>query len=84
MLCRRFFGSMVFGLWFTPMIIDRLTFTSSGMSAKRVFRLNCPDGPVELWEDYGATRSQIKGFERELMKNLSQLCGAWEKIHGIA
>lgn len=54
-----------------------------GSECEAVFRLNCPDGPVELREDYGATRSQIKGFERKLMKNLSQLCGAWEKIHGI-
>ena len=54
-----------------------------GNECEAVFRLNCPDGPVELWEDYGATRSQIKGFERELMKNLSQLCGAWEKFMAL-
>jgi len=55
-----------------------------GRECEAVFRLNCPDGPVELREDYGAARRQIKIFERELMNNLSQLCEAWEKIHGIA
>lgn len=55
-----------------------------GSEYEAVFQLNCPDGPVELREDYGTTRRQIKAFERELMKNLSQLCRAWEEIHGIA
>jgi hypothetical protein len=55
-----------------------------GSECEAVFQLNCPDGPVELREDYGAARRQIKNFERELMKNLGQLCRAWEKIHGIA
>jgi len=55
-----------------------------GSDCEAVFRLNCPDGPVELREDYGGALRQIRRFERELMKNLSQLCEAWEKIHGIA
>ncbi len=54
-----------------------------GSDCEAVFHLNCPDGPVELREDYGAALRQIKSFERELMKNLSQLCKVWEKIHGI-
>ena len=54
-----------------------------GSECEAVFQLNCPDGPVELREDYGAARRQLKSLQRELMKNLSQLCGAWEKIHGI-
>ena len=55
-----------------------------GSECEAVFQLNCPTGPVELREDYDAARRQIKNFERELMKNLSQLCEAWEKIHGDA
>jgi hypothetical protein len=55
-----------------------------GSECEAVFRLNCPDGPVELREDYDATRRQIKTFERELTKNVGPLCGAREKIHGVA
>lgn len=73
---------MVFGLWFIPMTRPSPVHVI-GSECEAVFRLNCPDGPIDLREDYGARRSQIKSFERELLKNLSQLCEAWEKFMAL-
>jgi hypothetical protein len=55
-----------------------------GNDYEAVFKLNCPDGPVELRENYGAARRQFASFARELTENLGQLCRGWEKIHGVA
>jgi hypothetical protein len=81
-LCQRFFGLNGFRVAIYPNDHRPAHVHVIGSDCEAVFQLNCPEGPVELREDYGA--GQIKTFECELMKNLSQLCGAWEKIHGIA
>lgn len=55
-----------------------------GNAREAVFKLNCPDGPIELRENYGVARRQLTSFARELTENLCQLCKGWEKIHGVA
>lgn len=55
-----------------------------GNECEAVFKLNCPDGLIELRGNYGAARRQLASFARELTENLSRLCRGWEKIHGVA
>ncbi len=55
-----------------------------GLDGEAVFSLGCPDGPVELRENYGLRSGLISKIESELTKYLSNLCQAWEEIHGIA
>lgn len=53
-----------------------------GNGCEAVFKLNCPAGPVELRENHGFTRFQITRIQERLLKNIKQLCIAWETIHG--
>ena len=46
-----------------------------------VFYLNCPAGPVELRENYGFSRREIRQIRDELTDGLDDLCGEWERIH---
>jgi Domain of unknown function (DUF4160) len=54
-----------------------------GPGCEAVFPLNCPAGPVELRENYGFSRREIKRISDVLTQHLDDLCGAWEEIHGI-
>jgi hypothetical protein len=47
-----------------------------------VFNLNCPDGPVDLRENYGFARRAITRIRRTLDDNVAQLCEQWRQIHG--
>ena len=54
-----------------------------GGGCEAIFKLHCPDGPVELREDYGApTRAQLRRIKADLTRRLAELCAAWERIHG--
>lgn len=55
-----------------------------GRGSEAVFRLNCPVGPVDLRENYGFSRREIKRIQLVLTSRLSELCEAWENIHGSA
>jgi hypothetical protein len=55
-----------------------------GAGHESVFDLNCPLGPVELRENYGFSRSEIRHITGVLTDHLDELCLAWERIHGIA
>jgi hypothetical protein len=55
-----------------------------GAENEAVFNLNCPNGPVEVRENYGFSSSDIKGIKTVLTENLEILCHSWEVIHGIA
>jgi hypothetical protein len=55
-----------------------------GRGCEGVFNLNCPAGPVELRENYGFPSREISRILDALTANLDDLCGAWERIHGIA
>jgi hypothetical protein len=55
-----------------------------GSGHEAVFNLNCPDGPARLRENYGFSRPELKRIRSVLERNLTELCSAWEVIHGIA
>ena len=55
-----------------------------GRGADAVFDLNCPDGPVELRENYGFPGRMLRHVLDVLRARLTDLCSAWEHIHGIA
>ncbi len=53
-----------------------------GADCEAIFSLHCPDGPVELREDYGCSRGDLRQMAAELNNHLAELCTAWEHIHG--
>jgi hypothetical protein len=55
-----------------------------GREHEVVFSLNCPDGPVELRENYGFPSRELSHILDVLTGHLEDLCQAWEDIHGIA
>lgn len=54
-----------------------------GNGVEAVFQLCCPDGPVELRQNYGFSRRDLAEIAAKLGENLEILCKAWERIHGL-
>ncbi len=55
-----------------------------GAGCEAVFNLKCPEGPVEIRENYGFSAQKIGRIERGLKRDHAALCSAWEEIHGKA
>jgi hypothetical protein len=55
-----------------------------GPDGEAVFNLNCPVGPSELRDNYGSRGRTLGAIERLINRHISELCRAWEEIHGIA
>ena len=53
-----------------------------GRGCEAVFFLNCPDGPATLRESFGFPRRALRRAEAALNEAVSELCAAWEMIHG--
>lgn len=53
-----------------------------GREVEAVFFLNCPDGPIELRENYGFSLRVLGRIAVQLAIRLAELCEAWERIHG--
>lgn len=54
-----------------------------GKGCEARFKLNCPDGPVELWDHDGPwTRTHIAELGEEIAAELTGCCDAWRDIHG--
>lgn len=53
-----------------------------GNGFEAVFKLNCPNGPLELRENYGFSQKELSGIAEALTKALSDTCLQWENIHG--
>lgn len=53
-----------------------------GAGKEAVFNLQCPSGPVDLRENYGFSRLEIRHIEQALEQALLTLCAAWRNIHG--
>ena len=49
-----------------------------------VFVLNCPTGPVEVRDVWGAAQHEVNWLAEELEKLpvMQQSCGTWRAIHG--
>ena len=52
-----------------------------GNGCEAVFNLHCPDGPPELRENYGFSRTDLAKIVRQLIANLAVLCSEWRRIH---
>ena len=50
--------------------------------SEAVFKLNCPNGPPELRENYGFTSGDLKKIKSALKSDLTHLCAEWSRIHG--
>ncbi len=46
------------------------------------FKLNAPEGPPELRENYGFGARELTMMARELTQQLQRLCAAWRTMHG--
>lgn len=55
---------------------------SAGKEA--VFVLNCPTGPVQLRDNWGASQQEVNWLSHELERVtvMQQSCGKWRSIHG--
>ena len=47
-----------------------------------VFNLKCPEGPVELRENYGFSWQEVNRLASSLQTHVRGLCTAWRAIHG--
>ena len=46
------------------------------------FRLNPPDGPVELWDQAGFRLAELNAIGATIAERFEVCCAAWSKIHG--
>jgi hypothetical protein len=53
-----------------------------GGGCEAVFNLHCPDGPVEVRENFSFSRQQVRRLTAALAEQLSELCESWEQING--
>ena len=53
-----------------------------GPDHEAVFYLNCPDGPIELRENYGFKSRAITQIKNELEDIRLELCKKWSEVHG--
>jgi hypothetical protein len=53
-----------------------------GHGCEAVFNLGCPNGPVELRENYGFSRKDVNRIASALLNELAALCLKWKIIHG--
>jgi hypothetical protein len=54
-----------------------------GKGFEAVFKLNCPQGPPELRENYGFPASELSKIETALEEKTAPLCAEWRSIHGL-
>ncbi len=53
-----------------------------GKGCEAVFKLNAPEGPPELRENYGFVASELAAIKRELAHHWKGLYAQWRAIHG--
>ncbi len=53
-----------------------------GNDAEARFKLNCPDGPPELWDHEGFKLSELNEILELIGVNLATICLKWNEIHG--
>ncbi len=52
-----------------------------GRGGEAVFKLHCPDGPVELREVIGHNKKTLVRVEAGLNSILASVCQKWREIH---
>ena len=53
-----------------------------GNGCEAVFKLNAPDGPPDLRENYGFAARELAAIKDELAHQLKRLYAQWRTIHG--
>lgn len=54
-----------------------------GKGCEARFRLNCPEGPVEIWDHDGPwTLAHLNELGAEIAVRLEDCCRLWSEIHG--
>ncbi len=53
-----------------------------GRGFEAVFKLNCPEGPPELRENYGFAAGELARIKAALTSRLTLICEEWSRIHG--
>ena len=54
-----------------------------GGGCEAVFNLHCPDGPLELRENYGFKTGRLSRILKALGARLTRLCAEWSRIHDL-
>lgn len=54
-----------------------------GKGHEAVFRLNCPQGPPALRENYGFAAGELARLKAILAEKTAFLCAEWSRIHGL-
>lgn len=49
---------------------------------RAVLILHCPDGPPELRENIGFSRTEMRRILEESLSRLALFCGEWQRHHG--
>ena len=44
--------------------------------------LHCPHGPLELRENFGFSRTELRRIFERVLSGLALFCTEWEKYHG--
>lgn len=54
-----------------------------GKGCEARFKLNCPEGPVEVWDwDGDWTLKHLNELGAEIAEELGECCKVWSEIHG--
>ncbi|MGA2025534.1 MAG: DUF4160 domain-containing protein [Syntrophobacteraceae bacterium] len=53
-----------------------------GNGCEALFKLNCPEGPLELRENYRFAAGELSRINAALTSRLTQICAEWSRIHG--
>lgn len=54
-----------------------------GNGCEAFFKLNCPEGPPELRENYNFPASELAKIKAALAERTTHLCDEWSRIHGL-
>jgi len=46
-----------------------------------VFKLDCPEGPTELRENYNFPAKELSKIKAALTERTAHLCAGWSRIH---
>lgn len=54
-----------------------------GKGCEARFKLNCPDGPIEVWDFHGDwTLKHLNELGVEIAGRIEDCCKVWSRIHG--
>ncbi len=53
-----------------------------GNRAEARFLLNCPYGPVEIWDHEGFRLAELNAIGAMIHQDLDRICHIWSSIHG--